>query len=204
MLCVALPQPHAGAYSTGASDSDHLCFTIDAVYVMARDLCANGAREGTAPGIAFDWALAQVGTLCVWGGESRASAPTDPGLARPPTPRSGSRCRGSPRTTRRPSSARMIRWSRAISCSSAAVRLTSLTSAVMPASRTARRRWSTLPRRRRTCGSRRSRAPPVLLRAPRSTLGQPRRFDEVTLVSEPRVEARPGAVLHGAVSEQFP
>ena len=96
------PVPPGGANPPSPYDP------TDAVYVAARNLCANGAANGanltaaifaynhsdtyvsqvldlaqsygqtqaqtvaagTAPGIAVDWALAQVGTPYVWGGES--------------------------------------------------------------------------------------------------------------------------------------
>jgi cell wall-associated NlpC family hydrolase len=96
------PVPPGGANPPSPYDP------TDAVYVAARLLCANGARDGadldgavfafnhseayvsevmdlaqsysqtnaevvaagTAPGVALDWALAQVGTPYVWGGET--------------------------------------------------------------------------------------------------------------------------------------
>jgi cell wall-associated NlpC family hydrolase len=96
------PVPSGGMSPPSPYDS------TDAVYAAARDLCANGAENGTdltaavfaynhseayvtevldlaqslgetgtevaatgtAPGIALDWALAQVGTPYIWGGET--------------------------------------------------------------------------------------------------------------------------------------
>jgi len=96
------PVPPGGANPPSPDDP------TDAIYAAARDLCANGARDGadlsaavfdynhsesyvaevldlansygetaaeavatgTAGGIALDWALAQVGTPYVWGGET--------------------------------------------------------------------------------------------------------------------------------------
>jgi len=96
------PVPPGGADSPSPYDA------TDAVYAAARELCANGARDGadleaaifsynhseayvtevlalapvlgetnaeilaagTAPGAALDWALAQVGTPYIWGGET--------------------------------------------------------------------------------------------------------------------------------------
>ena len=96
------PVPPGGANPPSPDDP------TDAIYAAARDLCANGARDGadlsaavfdynhsesyvaevldlansygetaaetvatgTAGGIAVDWALAQVGTPYVWGGET--------------------------------------------------------------------------------------------------------------------------------------
>jgi hypothetical protein len=96
------PVPPGGANPPSPYDA------VDAVYAAARDLCANGAADGTnlsaaifdynhsdtyvsevldlansygqteaqtvaagtAGGIAVDWALAQVGTPYVWGGET--------------------------------------------------------------------------------------------------------------------------------------
>jgi cell wall-associated NlpC family hydrolase len=92
----------------GGADPPNIYDPTDSVYAAARDLCANGARNGadlpgavwaynhsdtyvaqvlalaqgysqspaetvaagTAGGIAADWALAQVGTPYVWGGET--------------------------------------------------------------------------------------------------------------------------------------